>query len=429
MRFLENEIKRFEKRIKRIRENPDPARLRSTEMLYQLEIDDRVWQLEAVRDGKLIADGWGLHPLLRAMGFIILDFDRASDKTAAADPDRYLKAIRTAGLPVWGCDRTLTMVTLCTTGDYPVPSFLLNSSIVCTPMMLGLNSLATWFNVPSVTVDIPLEANEANLRYTTDQLHEAIEFAEAKVPGVKYDEDKLIEFQEYDRISYEYQKEIALLAKRVPCPLDPQDIFRLPRLPSAYPDPRKVVDYYRIYRDEVYERAEKHIGAVREEKLRVMWAVSGPFQGNVFRVLVERGASLPVFHVGATPFLTGRYSLYGDEKEYGRKLSPLEEEARRLNRNSFNGLGMRRWVEEILFECQFYNIDAIVHFNQVGCVACTPLAKIVSDKAESELGVKTLIVEGRNIDEGDHNRRDLENRLAEFIDICLNEKGKKRDRV
>lgn len=74
--------------------------------------------------------------------------------------------------------------------------------------------------------------------------------------------------------------------------------------------------------------AEKGVGTVSEEKLRVMWAISGPFYSDPFRFLEERGVSVPYWHIGAGSRISGcRYPNYGDESEYGRKLTPFEEEA------------------------------------------------------------------------------------------------------
>ena len=165
--------------------------------------------------------------------------------------------------------------------------------------------------------------------------------------------------------------------------------------------------------------AEKGVGTVSEEKLRVMWAISGPFYSDPFRFLEERGVSVPYWHIGAGSRISGcRYPNYGDESEYGRKLTPLEEEARILNCSAWGGLG-DRWIEDTLYICRDLNIDAIIYFQQWGCTVSHNLGKLVADSSEKELGIPTLLVEGRMLVEETFDQRQFEEMLEDFVDICI----------
>ena len=42
MRYLENEVAKYERRVKRIRENPDPTKLKSNLMLYEMQLDESI---------------------------------------------------------------------------------------------------------------------------------------------------------------------------------------------------------------------------------------------------------------------------------------------------------------------------------------------------------------------------------------------------
>ena len=161
-----------------------------------------------------------------------------------------------------------------------------------------------------------------------------------------------------DQRSLYHLRDTYELRKRVPCPISPQDSFRLMAMPSRYPNPAKVVEYSRSYRDELFERADKGIGGVPEEKLRIAWLATGPYGRSTFDLLTRKGVSLPWFHYGRAPQYFGVVrDDYGDESVYGRKLTPLEELGRFFNANVWAG-DSDAWVDPLIKVCQELKIDA-----------------------------------------------------------------------
>ena len=141
---------------------------------------------------------------------------------------------------------------------------------------------------------------------------------------------------------------------------------------------------------------------------------------NPFDYMEERGVTVPMLATAAINRRTvGSY--YGDEKQFGKKLTPLEEEARHEH-NSWGSLGYR-WVDDILNCCRELKLDGIIQWCQVGCPTTLGLTKVVSDRAENELGILTLNLEGRMIYPAAYDRLGDQAKLGEFIDICLARKG------
>ena len=290
MNFYEAEVAKCDRRIRKIEGNPDPAMLKTNKMRYELERDRMIHKVQAWREGKPFADG-PARPLLMALGFELMDLYGSADRTGLAE--RHFETVRRVALPEIACDRTVVGIAMCVNGELPPPSLMLVSNRACDPDMLSCNALGRWFNAATYCVDTPLKADDGALKYVAGQLGELIEFAQGEVPGVRFDESRLLELQEYDRKAFEHMHDIYELRKRVPCPISGKDAFRLPTPPSHYPDPAKALEYFRAWSDEMGERAEKGIGAVKEEKLRLMWLVSGPFFADPFAVLERRGASIP----------------------------------------------------------------------------------------------------------------------------------------
>jgi len=422
MTWIEEEIRRNQRRIDRILENPDPTKLKANKILYELERDLRIAQLESWRSGKPpLANSDHLPQLVRGLGCTGLDLFGAADRTVLATD--YFDILRANSFPDDACDRTVVIIALCISGNFPPPNFVLSTSFACPMECISPKAIAEYFKVPIFHIDTTLETGEEALKYVADQVGELIEFAQAKVPGIRYDEEKLLEAMEMDRLAHDCAKEIHQLRKQVPCPLSGQDAFRLPRPPSIYPDAGKAVEYWRVYTEEVKERAEKGYGVLADEKLRFLWVVTGPFYFNPFDLLAKRGVAVPALQFGVMSRWYGaEYGFIGDKTEYGRELTPLEEQARFLNGNTWAGLGSR-WVDSTLNMAKDLKCDGIVYFLQLGCSASGGVARIVVERAEKELGIPTLLLEGRQLDPSYKSQKECEAELDAFINLCLNRKG------
>lgn len=420
--WLEQEIERNQKRIDKILANPDATKIKANKILYELERDLRISQLESWHTGKPpLINSDHLPQLVYALGGIGIDSMGAADRTVLAT--EYFDVLRAKGFPDDACDRTVVIIAMCVSGDFPPPNFVLSTSMACPMECISPKAIGEYFKVPVFHIDTTLETSEEALRYVADQIGECIEYAEATVQNVKFDDERLLYALEIDRIAHECAKEIHELRKRVPCPLSGQDAFRLPRIPSMYPDPGKAVEYWRVFVDEMKERAEKGYGVLENEKLRFLWVVTGPFYFNPFSLLAKRGVAVPALQFGMmSRWFGAEYAFFGDETEYGRKLSPLEELARFLNCNTWAGLG-DRWVNSTLKMAKELKCDGMVYFLQLGCSASGGIARIVAERAEKELGIPTLLLEGRQLDPFYKSQEESEAELNAFIDLCLSRKG------
>jgi benzoyl-CoA reductase/2-hydroxyglutaryl-CoA dehydratase subunit BcrC/BadD/HgdB len=258
-----------------------------------------------------------------------------------------------------------------------------------------------------------------NIHCLAEQVGELIEFAEKSIPGIKYNEDKLIELLEMDHQAHQYLQDTYELRRRVPCPLSAQDCFRILRQPSGDAKPAKVLEYNRIYRDELFERAEKGIGGVPEEKLRIAWLNTGPFGRETYDLLAKKNVSMVWFHYGMGPWAFGVVrDDYGDDSIYGKKLTPIEELIRHFNVNVWAG-SADAWVNSLITVCRELKIDAVVDFLQLGCIVGKNLKRIVSQRLREELGIPTLDLEGREFFASEADRIIMNNKLEEFLDMCI----------
>jgi hypothetical protein len=295
------------------------------------------------------------------------------------------------------------------------------------PIYLSYLLIAQRLNIPYFVVDRkfvpfrPLE-DDKELKYVTDQLGAMIEDIEAKVPGLKYNEDILMEIQHNFRKCLKYEQEQWKLRAAIPCPIAPKESFRELLLRGSV----KGVEYVRTYTEELAEKVAKGESGLPqgvEERLRFLWSNTGPFHHDPFTWLGERGVSIPASLMTVYEgWRSGREPIWGDPW-HGRKLTPLEEEARQLD-YVWGRLG-ERWVQNHINVCRDLKMDGIVYFLQWGCTVTNNLGTVVAETAERELGIPTLLIEGRQLDETSWDGNDFLGRLEEFIEIALEAKKRR----
>lgn len=414
MNFYEEYLAKLQRRAKKLEENPDPGRLQSNKLRYEILIESTKEQLEAWQKGKPFSDGGGFTAgaLVRAMGFT--PSGSVSTGLQTQQPQKYLEYANAKGLPVESsCDMTMIPFAMMECGDVPMEDLAICDQHACTPMMLRGIHVAHTSKTSTYFMDIPFEQNEASIKHITAQLGEFIEFAEKNFAGIKYDESKLIELQAYQDEGRKYTDEIYYMLRNKPCPIGGLDAFSGSEAMS-----KKGVEYLRMRRDEVAERVQRKIGAVDGEKLRMIWAVTRPFFMNPFRVLEKWKVVVPMHYSGPVAMwapLPAR-NFWGS-----RELSPLEKVAANVLLDQWGHRG-DRWVNDMMWVCKDLQIDAIINYCMLGCTATLGLHKIVEDRAEKELGIPTLQLEGKQWDTNYANEATLTAKLEEFAQMCLDQK-------
>jgi benzoyl-CoA reductase/2-hydroxyglutaryl-CoA dehydratase subunit BcrC/BadD/HgdB len=417
MNYYETEVIKLQKRIKRIEENPDQTKLQSNKLRYELQLEQSMEQLEAWKSGKPFSDGGGFTAgtLARAMGFAFAGSSGAV--FGINEANKYIDIARTRGLPTDNtCDMTSIPFAIAECGEVPVEDMFICDQHACTPMMLAGIFLSHSQKPSSYFIDMGFEENERNLKYVTDQLGEFIEYCESHFPGIKYNEDKLIELQEMEEKIRGYYYDIYEFRKNKPSPIAGKDAFQLS---AGVGISKKAVEYYGIRRDEVAERAAKGIAAVPGEKLRVIWTVTRPFFMDPFEVLAKKKTAVLLHYSGpvaaVVPIPQNRY--WGE-----RQLKPLEKVAAHAISSLWAGTG-DRWVSNMMWICKDLKIDGIINYCMLGCSATLGLKRMVEEAAQKELGIPVLQLEGSQWNKDYAGEETITNQLNEFVDMCLNMKG------
>jgi hypothetical protein len=389
--------------------------------MYEVELERWEWLNEAWKAGKPFSMSG--HPtLMRSLGFYNMTPRGMADRAGPELAAKCLALIRKEGYPEMACDRAVMPTVMPALGDFPVPAFMEVSNAPCEHAGNCYKALALQFNVPYFTIDVKFDDSEASLLGLTTELSEMIDFVKTVVPSSRFDPDKLLELMHKDEEMFVYFRDIFRLLQRVPCPIDPREGFREPFLASSCPNPDHVIEWAKARRDDLYERAEKGIGALKEEKLRCIWLVTGYNNDRApMDYLESRGVAVinRVDGMGSTrPY--GRVPTTGDTKQFGRALTPLEEEARATLNNIWLGLGSK-WTNEVVQMAKDVKCDFVINFIQSGCLQSVGLAQIIAERLEKD-GIPSMRIEGRGLFLEGYNREEVISQFADFIDMMMERK-------
>jgi benzoyl-CoA reductase/2-hydroxyglutaryl-CoA dehydratase subunit BcrC/BadD/HgdB len=418
MNFLEMQSLALNFRTQKIDKTPDEKQYKSNKLLYEILKDIADGQLAAVNEGRLLAYSHGLDDILVPMGFTCFMLISAADRVGPM-AEEYYRLVRGAGYPTTICDRFQMAMGLVLSGDVPRPHLIASGQACDVETLCNIAAAHIW-EVPYYFIDFRYRMN-LSIEHVMDQIYEMIDRIERTVPGAKFDQEIFMERYNSYKTARGYFHEMGQLLKTTPAPISAKDAFRIvsPRIAKMHP---RGLEYVRELRDEIRNRVERGFSPCPNEKLRILWAVSGPYFGNLFKVLEKHDASMPIFlwsHTPETYGLTPNY-FYDVGVNIGREPTPMEEVTSSLL-STWTGPASV-WVDEIVCHCKELQIDGVVYYQLSGCPTNRPVARMVSDRLEEELSIPTLPLEGWMVDKERYDASGSEDKLDAFLTMCYQRK-------
>ena len=158
-------------------------------------------------------------------------------------------------------------------GRLPRPDLLLACTNICQTVLFWYRVLAEHFQVPLILVDTPFiytETSEHAVDYVRRQIEEAVPAAE-RVAGKSLDERKLRRVARRSRDASQLWMEILERAAHHPAPISVFDQFIQMAPIVEMRGEAYTVDFYAAMLKEVDRRIANGIGAIRNEKKRLLW--------------------------------------------------------------------------------------------------------------------------------------------------------------
>jgi benzoyl-CoA reductase/2-hydroxyglutaryl-CoA dehydratase subunit BcrC/BadD/HgdB len=283
-------------------------------------------------------------------------------------------------------------------------------------------------DVPQWTLEIPFPGvkefnlpghKEKTIQFITDHLKEFVAFLE-KLLDKKMDWDRLEEIVDQTFKTLHLAHEVDLLRKTVPSPMVAQDFWSImiPHLYLPY-DPEAYEFYKKVY-NEVKYRVDNKIGAVANEKYRMLFSELPPWHSlGFFDKLAEKyGIAIAYESWGYhAPIPIPQEELEGVN-------NPLERIARLTYRqwtdvnevSESHDIETASFVGAYLKAASEYQADGLLCHPLMSCRPATYTLLITKNVLEEHAKVPGVVVEGDIVDLRVFNEAEALSKLEAFVE-------------
>jgi bcr-type benzoyl-CoA reductase subunit B len=296
-------------------------------------------------------------------------------------------------------------------GRLPRPDLLLCCTNICQTVLYWYRVLAAHFGCPLILIDTPFlygEAENHQVAYVQRQLEEMVPVAE-QVAGRPFSERRFMQVIGHARRASELWLEILNRSQHRPAPMTSFDGFiHMGPIVDMRGDP-ETTDYYQRMLDELDERIRTGVGAIKEERYRVLWDNLPIWYkiGGFSKWLGGHGVNI----VASTyTYAWGELAPMIDPSK------PFESMARVylhpiLNRSTGYKLrSMQRMVEE-------FHLDGVILHSDRSCKPYSLGQIDQRDHLVREMGVPALLLEADHNDPRAYAEEPSIQRLEAFIEM------------
>jgi bcr-type benzoyl-CoA reductase subunit B len=293
----------------------------------------------------------------------------------------------------------------------PAPDILVACTNICQTVLHWYRILAHHFDIPMILLDAPFIYDRAPrhaVAYLQRQIEEAIPQMEA-VAGKSLDMGKLREVTVLSRTASQLWMEALTRGKNRPAPFSAFDQFRLMAPIVEMRGAARTVELYRTLLVEIDERIADGIGAVVNERKRLLWDNLPIWYelDNLAEFLAARGVVL------AASTYTSAWGELADMFDPDR---PIKSAARTylhpiLNRSTGDKL------QRMLQTCDSYQLDGVILHSDRSCKPYSIGQMDQRDQLVNTHGIPALLLEADHNDPRSFSREQTSNRLEAFCEM------------
>ena len=293
-------------------------------------------------------------------------------------------------------------------GGLPGPDLLVACNNICSTTVKWYEALAQHYKVPLFVLDTPFmhhpELEAHAVQYVAAQLEDLTAWLQ-KHTGRKLKQKKFLETLTLSRQAVQLWREIRELCKAKPSPLNAPDLFVNMAPIVVLRGTREAVTFYQKLKVEVEERVAKGVGAIPEEKYRLLWDNIAIWYRlfRFFAYLVDFGGCFVV------DTYTNAWSVDLDVSE------PIEGLARTYTAVCINqSLQMR--AETMVDLVRRFDVDGIVFHSNRSCKPYSlgqyDIRRIVTGRT----GVPGLVIEADMCDTRAYTEGPIKTRIQAFME-------------
>lgn len=296
-------------------------------------------------------------------------------------------------------------------GGLPRPDMLICCNNICGTVLKWYEVQARYYRVPLFIIDTPVchTGFSTEVRnYVQRQMAEYIAFLET-VCGNPLDRDRMAEV---GRLSIDGQRLWqAVLDTTVhkPAPMSAFDAFFHLALIVTLRGTQTAIDYYRQLLEEMQSRIQEGIGAVPEEKYRLLWD------------------NLPIWY--RTRWLSDRFAAHGaclvadtytsawcGSMQYIDPADFIATMAEGYTRIYLN-IGVDQMAEQVLAMIDKYDVQGMVMHSNRSCKPYSFGQYDIQRIIQERRGIPTLILEADMVDERSFSEAQIDTRIDAFMEM------------
>jgi bcr-type benzoyl-CoA reductase subunit B len=302
-------------------------------------------------------------------------------------------------------------------GGLPKPDLLVCCNNICGTVLKWYEIQARYFKVPLFIFDTPFchtEFSPEAKRYVLRQAEEYVQFLE-EITGKKMDQDRM---KEVGRLSLEGQQlwqKVLNTAQNKPSPLTAFDAFFHLALIVTLRGTQKTVDYYSELLAEMEERVREGVGAVANERYRLLWD-NLPIWSRM-KWLSNKFARNDACLVADTYTSAWCGSLkYIDENDFSN--SAAEGYTR-----AYLNIGVDQMADIVLGMIDKYEVDGLVMHSNRSCKPYSLGQYDIQRIVKQKRGLPSLIIEADMVDERSFSESQIESRIEAFLEMIEERKA------
>ncbi|HDP24801.1 MAG TPA: 2-hydroxyglutaryl-CoA dehydratase [Deltaproteobacteria bacterium] len=301
-------------------------------------------------------------------------------------------------------------------GGLPKPDMLVCCNNICGTVLKWYEIQARYFNVPLFIFDTPFchtGFSDAARTYVRKQIDEYIDFLET-VCRKKFDLDKSIEVGHRSIQGQRLWQKVLDTATHKPSPMTAFDAFFFLALIVTLRGTQTVVDYYTELLDEMNERIEQGIGAIENERYRILWD-NLPIWYRL-KWLSEKFASHDACLVADTYTTAWCGTMkYIDENNF---IDSMAEAYTRIYLN----IGVDEMAESVLGMIDKYEVDGVVMHSNRSCKPYSFGQYDIQQIIQKEKGLPCMMIESHMVDERSFSESQVDARIDAFMEIVSQRK-------
>jgi benzoyl-CoA reductase/2-hydroxyglutaryl-CoA dehydratase subunit BcrC/BadD/HgdB len=319
------------------------------------------------------------------------------------------------GTPGEVCSFFRNMDGLMHAGKWPRSDMFLYAASVCDNVK-SFHTLGRRYGIPSFGLErsyLPYTAHA--IEFWKNEYKRLIAFLEEQT-GKKMDYDRLKEVVARSYRLTELHIEIDKLVANVPCPLSPECFSGTLVAIRLLPGTQKGIDFLTELRDELKERVDKGIGAIENERFRVLWSSFTPFfDPTLMSFMQQKYGAVSV----ADMLSTWRVDANLNAKWMLDPEDPLGNLAYRTvlapgNCQYSSGIDVGAVLSD---KCRRFKVDAAIFNNNWGCKTGAGYGPIIKDELMRQVKVPTLTLHCDVLDHTFISRAEIESQMDSFFEM------------